>query len=132
MQAGGRGGRDDYRNEGRRDDRRDGGDDRRKSRGDGDRPRDDRGGRNDDRNEDERRNERHRRDAPEEPPVDKKRKSKWGPDEPTPATTDIQHAPSASMLQMMNMSMGTKTEMCMAFTEGLCTKGDMCVYAHSL
>merc|ERR1719326_2054350 len=30
------------------------------------------------------------------------------------------------------MNMGTKTEMCMAFTEGLCTKGDMCVYAHSL
>merc|ERR1719424_2011481 len=30
------------------------------------------------------------------------------------------------------MSMGTKTEMCMAFTEGLCTKGDQCVYAHNL
>lgn len=140
--------RDDARREAREDrkrgDRDDDRDDRRGRRDSGgggreerrDDRRDDRGGRDDRRRDDDRaggggrrRDDDRQRDNPPLPeePAKKERKSKWGPDEPAP------QPPMPDVLPMSQMmSMGTKTEMCMAFTEGLCTKGDMCVYAHSL
>lgn len=93
------------------DDRRGGGGGRRDDDRRGGGGRDDRGGgrRDDDRRDDRRGNDRRGKSPLQV--EDKKRKSKWDAEEVTP------------MPLMPEMSMGTKTELCMAFTEGLCTKG---------
>lgn len=108
------------------DDRR-GGDDRRR---DDDRRRGDEGRR------DDRRGDKRKRDQSPSPDAKNSRKTGWGNEDKDELTMPLppqisQMPPTAPMPQGMPGAV-LKGEMCMSFTEGLCTKGGMCPYAHSL
>jgi len=86
----------------------------------------------------ERPERRRRREEPEEDKgtlairaePQEKRRSKWDTE-----VAEAQVATTPSMSMMMNQSdpmIQTKSEICMSFTEGLCTKGNLCPYAHYL